>query len=154
MNASPYAGWVRLAAIVIDTIIFALITIPAAMVVYGLEYLESTELVRGPADFLISWVFPALFTILCWMTFAATPGKLIVGIRVVDAATWEKLSFAQCVIRYVGYFVSALVIFLGYLWVMWHPRKQGWHDLLAKSVVIKRGVVTVSRGGPPPIPLI
>jgi uncharacterized RDD family membrane protein YckC len=39
--------------------------------------------------------------------------------------------------RYLGYFVSAIPLFLGLIWVGIDGRKQGWHDKLAGTVVIR-----------------
>jgi uncharacterized RDD family membrane protein YckC len=57
---------------------------------------------------------------------------------VVNAETGERLTFAQAALRYVGYIVSFVPLLVGYFWMLGNPRKQTWHDLLAKSVVIRR----------------
>jgi len=45
---------------------------------------------------------------------------------------------AQWLIRYVGYFVAVLPLGLGILWVAWDKKKQGWHDKMAKTLVVER----------------
>jgi uncharacterized RDD family membrane protein YckC len=40
-------------------------------------------------------------------------------------------------LRYAGYFVALLPVGLGILWVAFDARKQGWHDKLAKTVVVR-----------------
>ena len=142
MNTHPqgYASFGRrFAALVIDVIVLTLITVPLTLAVYGAEYFTSPDAEGGLGSFLINWVLPAALTIGFWLTLAATPGKLLVGIKVVQAESGEPLTFAQEVLRYVGYAVSALPLLAGYFWMLGNARKQTWHDRLAKSVVVRSG---------------
>ncbi len=75
--------------------------------------------------------------ILFWIFKNATPGKMLFRSVIVDAQTLAAPSAAQNIIRYLGYFVSLLPLGLGFLWIGWDRRKQGWHDKLARTVVIK-----------------
>lgn len=74
--------------------------------------------------------------ILTWYLFSASPGKLMLGMKIVDATTGKPPRNGQNIGRYLGYFVSMLGIFLGFLWVGFDPRKQGWHDKMAGTVVV------------------
>jgi uncharacterized RDD family membrane protein YckC len=91
----------------------------------------------GPADFLVSWLLPSLAVIAFWMYRSATPGKMILGLRIVDAQSGAVLGLGQSAGRYLGYFVSTIPLFMGLVWVAFDPRKQGWHDKLAGTVVIR-----------------
>lgn len=91
----------------------------------------------GPLDLVLSVVFPALAIILFWMFRSATPGKILVRAKIVDARTGGPPSKAQCVGRYFAYFVSTFPLCLGLIWVGIDKRKQGWHDKLAGTVVIR-----------------
>ena len=145
-----YAGfWIRFAATVIDTVLVILVTFPLLWWIYGPRYFDGSMggLIAGPADFLISWVLPSLAVILFWRHRQATPGKILLGLRVVDANTGGPLSLGQGVGRYFAYFVSTLPFGLGFLWVAFDPRKQGWHDKLAHTVVI-RAVRDLTPGAP------
>lgn len=134
-----YAGfWVRVGATLIDSIILLIVTLPILLAIYGTSYFESTSFVAGPADFIISYVMPAVLVILLWIKLSATPGKMAIGATIVDARTGGKPTTGQFVIRYLGYFLSAIPLLLGMIWVGIDPRKQGWHDKMAGTVVIKR----------------
>ena len=134
-----YVGfWPRVGAALIDGVLTSLIVFPIMLAVYGREYFGSTALVRGPVDFLFSWVLPAFATILFWVFKQATPGKMAIGARIVDAVTGEKPTTGKLVGRYFGYYLSTIVLLLGYIWVAFDPRKQGWHDKLAGTVVVRR----------------
>ncbi len=93
--------------------------------------------------FLVNDILPALLVLLFWMGYAATPGKMLLDCEIVDARTGERIRFKQAMLRYLGYIVSALPLGLGFLWVMWDKRKQGWHDKIAGTVVIIHDDATV-----------
>ncbi len=138
-DADEYAGfWIRLWASIIDSLLVAVIIGPAIWAIYGPEYFDMTGLVAGPADFLLSWVFPAVGVVAFWIVKSATPGKMATRIRIVDAATGGPPSTRQCIVRYVAYFASLLPFAAGFLWVAIDARKQGWHDKLAGTVVLRR----------------
>jgi uncharacterized RDD family membrane protein YckC len=137
-SMARYAGfWIRFVASLIDSVLLLIIILPLLIAVYGWEYFESTELVQGPFDFLVGWVFPAVAVIVFWIYRAATPGKMAVGARIVDARTGEKPSTGQLIGRYFAYFVSLLPLLFGFLWAAFDARKQAWHDKLAGTVVVR-----------------
>ena len=72
-----------------------------------------------------------------WLYKSATPGKMVLGLKVVDADSGTPLSVGQSIIRYLGYYIASIPLLLGLLWVGWDKKKQGWHDKLAKTVVVK-----------------
>ena len=134
-----YAGfWVRTIAAVIDSVLICIIIFPILSIVYGSSYWTGERLVQGPVDFLVSWVAPAVAVVLFWIARQATPGKMAVGARIVDARTGGKPTTKQLIIRYLGYYVAMLPLFIGIVWVAFDPRKQGWHDKLAGTVVVRR----------------
>src|SRR5512140_1245896 len=147
-----YAGfWVRVGAALIDTILIAIVIWPVMTAVYGTEYWSGDKLVQGPVDFLVNWVLPAVAIVLFWLYRQATPGKMAIGARIVDARTGAKPTTGQLVGRYFAYYVSLLPLCLGFFWVGWDPRKQGWHDKLAGTVVVRnrrRGEVRFEAGAP------
>jgi len=79
----------------------------------------------------------ALVVLLFWAERQGTPGKLVLGLRIVDAETGGNPNIGHLVLRYVGYLVSALPLGLGYLWMLWDRRKQGWHDKMARTLVVR-----------------
>jgi len=104
-----YAGfWVRTWAAIIDSILVALITFPLLVSIYGWQYFDSTALIVGPVDFLISWVFPAVAVAWFWKNKQATPGKMALSMRVVDADSGGNLTTGQSIGRYLAYFISTI----------------------------------------------
>jgi uncharacterized RDD family membrane protein YckC len=139
-DAVEYAGfWVRVGATLLDTLLIVLVSVPLLVSIYGWAYFDASQtgMIAGIADFLISWVGPAVAVILFWLYKQATPGKMLVSIKVVDAKTGNALSVGQSIGRYLGYFVSTLPLGIGLLWVAVDSKKQGWHDRLAGTVVVR-----------------
>lgn len=133
-----YAGfWVRVGAALIDTLLTLCITFPLLISIYGWKYFDSKSWVAGPADFLITWVLPAAAAVWFWTYKQATPGKMALSIRVLDAESGATLSTSQSIGRYLAYFVAMVPLGLGLFWVGFDKRKQGWHDKLAHTVVVR-----------------
>ena len=134
-----YAGfWIRVGAALIDSLLILAIIVPLLAAIYGWGYFgDLTRSIAGPADFLISWVGPPVAIIAFWLYRQATPGKMVLSLRVVDAKTGNTLSVLQSIGRYLGYYVSIIPLFIGLIWVAFDSRKQGWHDKLAGTVVIR-----------------
>jgi len=86
---------------------------------------------------LFQFAVPLTATVWFWIKFQATPGKMATSLRVVDAKTGKPLSIGQAVGRYFAYIVSLLPLGLGIFWIVFDKRKQGWHDKLAGSVVVR-----------------
>jgi len=135
-----YVGfWARVGAAIIDTILMLIICAPLVTWIYGSDYWVNPEkgFIAGPADFLINWLLPAVAVVLFWIYRQATPGKLAIGAKIVDAKTGGKPSTGQLVGRYLAYYVSIIPLMLGIIWVGIDAKKQGFHDKLAGTVVVR-----------------
>ncbi|WP_404361075.1 RDD family protein [Methylotuvimicrobium sp. KM1] len=97
-----YVGfWPRVGTSIIDTLLVGVIIWPVLTAFYGDAYWSSEQFVQGPMDFILSWVFPAVAVILFWVAKQATPGKMAVSARIVDAKTGSAPTTGQCVGRYL-----------------------------------------------------
>ena len=74
-----------------------------------------------------------------------TLGKRAVGLRLENEKTGEDIGYGPALVRYVVAIASAIVLFLGYLWVIWDDKKQTWHDKAAGSVVVPPGRVSATH---------
>jgi uncharacterized RDD family membrane protein YckC len=72
-----------------------------------------------------------------WANGGATPGMRIFRLRVVRDVDGGPVSGVQAILRLIGYWVSATVFYLGFVWVFIDQRRRGWHDLIAGTVVIR-----------------
>lgn len=84
--------------------------------------------------FAVLLFIPAYFVIF-WVLVGATPGKQILGLQVIRTNK-QSIGWVRATIRYFAYFLSAIVFFLGYLWVFIDGRRQGWHDKIADTFVV------------------
>ncbi|MDJ0389763.1 RDD family protein [Roseomonas sp. E05] len=89
------------------------------------------------ASDLMVQVILALIVLLFWAARQATPGKLLLGLRIVDARTGGRPPFPRMLARYFGYILSTLPLGLGYFWMLWDRRRQCWHDKLGGTVVLR-----------------
>ncbi len=72
-----------------------------------------------------------------WSRGGATPGMKMLHIKVVREVDGGRLSGGQAFMRLIGYWISAMVFYLGFIWILIDAHKQGWHDKLANTVVIE-----------------
>jgi uncharacterized RDD family membrane protein YckC len=135
-SSSPdYAGfWQRAAASLIDWLVVIVILMPLLIVVFGMREI-SLDPAQHSWDLLVPLVIGAA-VVGFWRYCGATPGKVALGLKIVDANTLLPASTARLVLRFLGYLVSALPLSLGFLWIGIDRRKQGWHDKIARTVVI------------------
>jgi len=129
--------WWRILSYLLDSLIFGGIALCLNLAYYGSGYLDSEKNVEGAFDLIATYLLPLVATVVLWRRFGATPGKLIIRARIVDAASGDLPSVGQCIGRYVGYLLSGLPLGLGYLWIGWERHKRGWHDSLANTVVVR-----------------
>ena len=117
-----YAGfWLRLAAGIIDLIILAV----AGFIL---------TFIFGPfiiiLDILISWLY---FVVLQSSEKRSTFGMRACGIKIHDEQL-SRLSFWRLTGRYFATWVSGLILFIGFFMIGFHPRKQGLHDIIARTI--------------------
>jgi len=75
-----------------------------------------------------------------------SPGKRILGLRVIYQRSGEPAGFWRMMLREViGKWVSAIVLYLGFLWAIWDKQRQGWHDKIANTVVVREDAPDADR---------
>jgi uncharacterized RDD family membrane protein YckC len=123
------AGFVdRLIAVIIDGLI---LLIPNAIVFAVLD--------GGPLANLVQFIIGAAYVVYFWSSTGQTPGKSVMKLKVVHADGGNVLTPGQAIVRYIGTIISAIPIALGYLWAIWDPKHDTWHDKIATTKVIKVG---------------
>ncbi len=83
----------------------------------------------------------ALASIAYYVYFEGSPsgqtvGKRAMKIRVVDAQTGSSIDRGRALVRNLMRIVSGIPCYLGYLWMLWDPEKQTWHDKVAATYVV------------------
>lgn len=105
---------------------------------------------KNPLGILFGWFFYALFES---SKFQATPGKAILGLKVTDDK-FEKIGFGQASGRFFGKILSGLILGIGYIMIAFTKNKQGLHDQMAHTFVLKENVKGIKRTTPSWIVLI
>lgn len=126
----------RLIAAIIDGFI-----VFAVQFVLTLPFPKAASGIQSNTGAMVAQLVGTLFALIYYVYFiykeGATPGKKMMKIRVIRE-DGQPITVVTAILReVVGKFVSGIVIFLGYLWVLWDKKKQAWHDMIAGTVVVK-----------------
>jgi uncharacterized RDD family membrane protein YckC len=122
----PRSGfWRRFAAALLDGILLGIVA-----------GILTAILNRNAANGLGTILSLAYFTYFEGGPSGQTIGKRALGIRVIDLRGGGPIGYGRGFIRWIGRFVSAIALFLGYFWMIWDKEKQTWHDKFANSVVV------------------
>jgi len=114
----------RFIAIIIDGIILGIIT----AVLQG---------IAGSTGYGISFLVGIAYNWYFWTrSNGQTPGKQAMKIRVIKT-DGSPMSDMDAVLRYIGYYISGFFFALGYIWALFDENRQGWHDKIANTYVVK-----------------
>jgi len=124
--SGPRAGfWRRFGGLILDGVILGVISAILQAAVKG-----------GAASGLSLLVGLAYFTLFVGSRRGQTPGMSAVGVRVISFDGSGSIGYGRAFIRWIGGYLSAIVLFLGFFWMLWDKEKQCWHDKLASDVVV------------------
>jgi uncharacterized RDD family membrane protein YckC len=130
----------RLAATLIDGLILftATFLLTLAVGLAGVFLNLYTENEPIPVDTLVlvcGLILSLLYYVVAWSKSGQTIAKSVLGIKVVGS-DGQPLSVGKALLRYLGYIISALLLSLGFLWVAFDKKRQGWHDKIASSYAV------------------
>jgi len=147
-----YGGfWRRVAAALIDLVIVNAVMVLLSFVLpiyetVGMGDISVPESIMGVgAEFEYTSLGTIIFLIGTWLYVAftesgakqATLGKMVMSMRVTDI-DGDRINFAQATGRFFAKFLSGLLLMIGFIMVAFTARKQGLHDFLARTLVIRR----------------
>jgi uncharacterized RDD family membrane protein YckC len=137
-----YAGfWVRVLALLIDAIALGILT-SALAPLFGVGMMFDPSTSRIQFDYAssgLNTLAGLVYFIGFWAWRGQTVGMMPFNMRVVSADTGEKIDVVRGLLRYVGLIISFVVILIGVIWVAFDARKQGWHDKIANTLVVRPG---------------
>lgn len=136
-----YAGfWRRSAATIVDLVLMTLIQM-GIFISFGLspnvfDPTQNTDANYGIAQLLFFMVNVA-FDVIFWVNFnGATPGKRALGIKIVTQ-NGRPITYSVALVRWFSYFIALMPFGLGFLWIIFDKKKQGWHDKLVSTIVVR-----------------
>ena len=80
-------------------------------------------------------VFSIIYYVGFWTADGQTMGMTVLGLQVVGT-DGSRLSTGKALLRYLGYILNAILFSIGFLWAAFDPKRQGWHDKLAGTLVV------------------
>jgi uncharacterized RDD family membrane protein YckC len=159
MSSNNYAGfWLRFVAYIIDAILIYAVQMLIILPILGvlgfgfasnpdsMQNMTSDEAVGMIATFIAAAGATAIvFNVLIIIYFAAmesskyqgTVGKIALGLKVTDT-NGAKLDFVKALIRNVAKIISSMILMIGYIMAGFTDKKQGLHDIIASTLVVKK----------------
>jgi uncharacterized RDD family membrane protein YckC len=143
--SATYGGfWVRVLAFILDGIVISVVT-GALSPIFGQPIIETQTVTAGGNEIAINYttggalsgLLGLLYFVGFWSLRGQTPGQMPFRMRVVKASDGTRPDWVVSLLRYVGLIISFAVILLGVIWVAFDGRKQGWHDKIAGTLVIR-----------------
>ena len=126
----------RLMASIIDLLLLALVCIPLLLIIYGPTVLISPFLFEGFAGILIIGLLPLLTIFVFWFVWGATPGKLLLKLRIIDINTGKPPTFSRYIIRLIAYGLIIVTFGLSLLLMQFRSKHQALHDTLSQTAVV------------------
>ncbi len=133
--APRYGGFhQRNLACMLDICLLAFIVITFSTTDGYEPQLVSTQ--SAMANLVTQVVYLLIYFFAWWMLVGNSPGKMLMGLRVVRAGDLEKPKLYQWILRLIGYPISGIPLLIGFFWMAFNERRRGWHDYLAGTVVV------------------
>jgi uncharacterized RDD family membrane protein YckC len=85
----------------------------------------------------VSILIALAYFVVFWATSGQTPGKMALGIKVIGT-DGSRVTWGKAILRYIGYIISGVVFFLGFIWIAFDAKRQGWHDKIASTYVVRK----------------
>jgi len=147
----PAGFFSRTIAFVLDLFLITFLGLMSGVVVFIilrffrykqiLDFVKSSLGIEDPVGQFIGLISPMLFLVVLayfvffWTLVGYTPGKALLGLRIVRK-DGRPISVGRAILRYLGYWISAIPLFLGFIWILFDHQHEGWHDKLSNTHVI------------------
>ena len=131
----------RLITFLIDALIIVIIQVVLVSLVAALATTVSSDGGSGSRIGIVaacfSFIISATYFVVFWGMTGQTVGKMALGFKVIGLSG-EAVSWETAILRYFGYFVSGGILGIGFIWAGFDAKRQGWHDKLAKTLVVRK----------------
>jgi len=134
MNQNYAGAGVRFVAYLIDIMIIFVIFVVLSMVLTLLGINTNTS---GFWVSAIQLVVTFLYVVIYQSSTGQTLGKKVMKIKVVNEAGAKPSAMVFFLREIIGKTISSLIFLIGYLMILWDKRKQGLHDKIAGTFVVK-----------------
>jgi uncharacterized RDD family membrane protein YckC len=138
-DRNSYGGlWIRFAAYVVDA---GVLLIPNLLIQFLCRAVTPAtsepewSLIGTGLSLLLWWIYTAVLLSSRWQ---ATLGKKFCGLKVIDY-DGQRISFGRATGRYFASYLSAVLLCIGFLMIGWTSRRQGLHDFMPNTLVVRTG---------------
>jgi uncharacterized RDD family membrane protein YckC len=134
--ALEYAGfWIRFGAGIIDFVIL-LIILYIVSYIFKAGVINVSEWSLVPIYSCIFWSLNIIYFVAFWAWRGQTPGKILTGIKIIRTDS-SPITWQYSLLRYLGCIASTVILFIGFILIAFDSRKQGLHDKIADTYVVK-----------------
>ena len=149
-SEKPAGFFSRMVAFILDLILLTILELMSGLVIFIvlrffrfkqlLDFVGSLLGIEDQIAQFIALISPILFVVVLvyfvffWTLVGFTPGKALFGLCIVRQ-DGKRLSAKRALLRYLGYWVSAIPLFLGFVWIIFDRQHEGWHDKIADTHV-------------------
>jgi uncharacterized RDD family membrane protein YckC len=147
----PAGFFSRMLAFLLDLFLLLFLGLMLGLVIFlVLHFFNYRQILNAIQDLLgldnqfaqfFALISPILFLVVLvyfvfwWALVGYTPGKALFGLQIVRQ-DGQPISVRRAIVRYLGYWVSAIPFFLGFIWVLIDRQHEAWHDKISKTHVI------------------
>jgi uncharacterized RDD family membrane protein YckC len=117
--------FIRLAGLLVDGIVLGVVGTVLGVVL------------KGAAGSVLSLLVGLLYFTLLVGGRGQTVGMGAARVRVIDKNGGGNIGYGRAFVRWIGMYISAFFIFLGYFWMLWDAQNQCWHDKMANDLVVR-----------------
>jgi uncharacterized RDD family membrane protein YckC len=156
---AQYSGFIsRLIAFSIDTVFISIVVLIATWFIGSLmdmlqvapilEFISEqfpqvdslintkiNPLIKPISAGFIIFLFTIFYHVLLWFFTGQTIGKALMGLRIVPLGG-GRIPLWRAFLRYFSYYLSGLMLGIGFFWIIFDNRRMGWHDKLARTCVL------------------
>ena len=137
-----YAGfWIRLLAYVLDSLILGvavgIVMVPGMVILAKLRQQPGPFIAATVAIYGLVSLLGLFYILYFWAVKGGTPGKKILGLRIVREDGMEPMGWGTAFMRFLGYIVDGFTLYIGFIMIAFTDRKRGLHDMIAGTTVVK-----------------
>jgi uncharacterized RDD family membrane protein YckC len=136
LSGSVYSGFgSRFIAYIIDSLFLGLIALVVGLSAGIVAHLDHLAILNTVST--VAAVITPLYYVSFWALAGATPGKIMLGMKIVGPnGAMNGIGWGRAILRLLGYVVSSFFLYIGFLWIAIDGERRGWHDHIAGTRVV------------------
>ena len=130
---------VRFVAVLLDGLILAVASFPIKLIASIALISVGGELLANLGSWVIQMIAIYFYFGYFYSTKGATPGKMILNLRVINSETGKNLTYMEAFLReFIGKMISGLPLLIGYIVAAFREDRKAFHDMIFKTQVLQQ----------------